>query len=149
MMKQITPKAQLESYTLGIVLENERRLINMLIYVGKACVNEARDNGGYTDQTGNLKSSIGFMVLNDGLVIQKGGFKLVKKGSKGKKEGAEYISQLVSQHNTGLVLLVVAGMNYASYVESMNLNVVTSGELLSEQMIPKMLNKLGFNKHTA
>lgn len=147
MMKQITTKTEIESYALGVVLKNERKLINMLIYVGKACVNEARDNGGYTDQTGNLKSSIGFMVLNDGLVIHKGGFKQVKQGSKGKKEGSEYIDQIVSQHNNGLVLLVVAGMNYASYVESMNLNVVTSGELLSEQMIPMMLNKLDFNKH--
>ena len=39
------------------------RAIKAFIYVGEACLKEARLNGNYTDRTGNLRNSIGYAVL--------------------------------------------------------------------------------------
>ena len=62
---------------------------------------------------------------------------------KGKKEGAELLSDLIGRNTQGIVLIVVAGMNYAAYVET-NRNVITSAELLAEDLVPKLLRQLGF-----
>ena len=37
-----------------------------LIEVGERCIVEARNNGSYTNQTGNLRNSIGYVVMNRG-----------------------------------------------------------------------------------
>ena len=42
------------------------RAIKAFIYVGEACLKEARLNGNYTDRTGNLRNSIGYAVLFNG-----------------------------------------------------------------------------------
>jgi ascorbate-specific PTS system EIIC-type component UlaA len=126
------------------LLEQKKVLINTLIYVGKRCVNQARSLNTYMDQTGNLRSSIGFMILDDGNVVSSSSFPTVKSGSEGKNTGREFIKSLATENGEGLVLIVVAGMNYASYVEAMGLDVLTSAELLAEQIIPEMLRKLGF-----
>jgi len=126
------------------LLEQKKVLINTLIYVGKRCVNQARSLNTYMDQTGNLRSSIGFMILDDGNVVSSSSFPTVKSGSEGKNTGREFIKSLATESGEGLVLIVVAGMNYASYVEAMGLDVLTSAELLAEQIIPEMLRKLGF-----
>ena len=36
---------------------------NKFIEVGERCIIEARDNGAYTDRTGNLRNSVGYVVL--------------------------------------------------------------------------------------
>ena len=52
--------------------------------------------------------------------------------------------QQVSSETTdrGFVLIVVAGMHYAKYVEAKGLNVLTSAQLLAEEQVPIILNKL-------
>lgn len=145
--------------------------IAILDYVGLRCVEEARRNGSYTDRTGNLRSSVGYAVLRDGKVVsislfekvkgQGENYKLVKfktktgkdvkywakgesgDGSKGSETGKALVSKLASRFNTGLVLIVVAGMEYASYVESLGYNVLNSAEDLAKKLVPEMINKLG------
>ena len=46
-----------------------RRAIKAFVYVGEACLSEARLNGNYIDRTGNLRNSIGYAVLFNGEVI--------------------------------------------------------------------------------
>lgn len=126
-------------------IENRKKvIIRTLIYVGKEAVNKARSSHRYIDQTGNLTSSIGFMVLNEGVVVNQSLFPVVKSGSKGKKLGSDFIKSLISQNSQGIVLIVVAGMNYASYVEAMGLDVLLSAELYAEQKVPELLRQLGF-----
>jgi len=119
-------------------------VINTLTYIGKQCVNVARSLNTYQDQTGNLRSSIGFLVVSDGIVVSQSSFPTVKKGLKGKANGETFINSLLSQHSNGIVLIVVAGMQYASYVEAMGLDVLSTAELLAEQKVPEMLTQLGF-----
>ena len=123
-----------------------QKVIRILRIVGEKCINEAREYGSYQDQTGNLRSSIGYIVLKDGKPIEKGGFapteRGTKKGKDGQKEGEVFINKVISQYPSGFVLVVVAGMKYASYVEARNYNVLSSAELLAEKEVPKLLKAL-------
>ena len=141
--KQITPQADVEDYLKDQLAKREKSIIRTLNFVGITCINEARTNGDYMDQTGNLRSSIGYAIIQNGVVVNKSRFEQVKDGKDGKKEGAELLSDLISRNTHGIVLVVVAGMNYAAYVET-NRNVITSAELLAEDLVPKLLRQLGF-----
>lgn len=142
-IRQITPKADVEAYLQDQLMKREKSIVRILSFVGDACVTEAKSNPGYTDQTGNLKSSIGYAVIHDGVVVNKSGFKQVMDGADGKKEGEGFLSDLVGTNSKGIILIVVAGMNYAAYVETRG-NVITSAELLAEKLVPQMLKELGF-----
>lgn len=138
---RITPLSSISDYLAKETEKREKALIRILKYVGEACINEAKHNGDYIDQTGNLRSSIGYVVVKSGSIIYSGGFEKVKKGGKGQSEGKALSKELVD--SKGIVLIVVAGMNYAAYVET-NRNVISSAELLAENLVPQMLRQLGF-----
>lgn len=117
--------------------------ITALNYVGLECVKEARQNGGYTDRTGNLRSSVGYVVLENGVPIKKGGFqKVLATATEAQTKSETLISKLSATYKTGLVLVVVAGMNYAAYVEAKGYNVLNSAETLAKKLVPKMLKEL-------
>jgi hypothetical protein len=118
--------------------------IELLDYVGLQCVKEARTARRHTDRTGNLRSSTGYYVLEDGHVVKRGGFEAVStQSTKGPSEGKKFIASLCSEYPTGIVLIVVAGMKYAAYVEAHGLNVLDSAETLAARLIPQLLKKLG------
>ena len=124
--------------------KKEKVIINTLNYVGKTAVNVARSGHKYIDQTGNLTSSIGYMVIKDGTVVTESSFPTEKGGSIGKSTGKSFIHSLVGEYPNGIYLIVVAGMKYAAYVEAIGLDVLTSAELIAERLVPEMLTKLGF-----
>lgn len=142
-IKQITPQADIEAYLQDQLAKREKSIIDALSFVGIQCVNEAKLHPGYQDQSSNLRSSIGFAVLKDGVVIHKPPLEQIKDGEKGVSEGNDFLSRLISENTKGIVLIVVAGMKYAAYVET-NRNVITSAELLAERMVPQILKELGF-----
>lgn len=130
-------------------------IVNTLCYVGERCITEARDNGSYQDQTGNLRSSIGYAVVWDGKVVQmdhvdkvivKKDGKVTSEGKDGVTEGQDYLSSRIKKaRKKGIVLIVTAGMNYAEYVEAKGYNVLSSAELKAEPLIKSLLTRLGFN----
>ena len=138
---QFTP-ADIKRMLQEKIAKYEEKIVRILRFVGEKCINEAREYGSYQDRTGNLRSSIGYVVLKDGKSIEKGGFQLTKSGGNGQKEGEAFINKVISQYSKGFVLVVVAGMKYASYVEARNYNVLTSAELLAEREVPKLLKAL-------
>lgn len=144
-MRQITPKKEVVDYLKEQIRLREKVIINVLNRVGLLAISEARNNGSYIDQTGNLRSSIGYAVLRNGIIVKKSSFTKVKQGQSGKLSGNQFIRELVNQNRTGLVLIVVAGMNYAAYVET-KLNVLTSSELLVSRIVPSLLAQLGFKR---
>lgn len=118
--------------------------INTLDYVGLECVKEARLNGKYKDQTGNLRSSIGYVILENGKPIKKSGFSKVKgTATDAQTKSNSLINKLAATYNRGLVLVVVAGMDYAAYVEARGYNVLNSAETLAKKIVPQMLKELG------
>ena len=99
------------------------------IEVGERCITEARDNGSYTDRTGNLRNSVGYMVLLDGVVQSQGNIN---------KHNQEQIEKINVKYPKGLVLIVVAGMNYAAYVEAKGYNVLSSAELMAGNILKQL-----------
>lgn len=145
-IRQITPKSQIDAY----IKERMNRLKQAIIYnlcaIGEKVRNEAIENGSYKDRTKNLRSSVGYIVVVDGQVYKTGSFGKPDGNSEGKNAGMSYARSLSGKFPKGIVLIVVAGMRYASYVSAKGYNVLDSSELLADQLVPKMLKQLGFNK---
>ena len=99
------------------------------IEVGERCITEARDNGSYTDRTGHLRSSVGYVVLLDGVVQSQGNIN---------KHNQEHIEKIKAKYPKGLVLIVVAGKNYAAYVEAKGYNVLSSAELMAGNILKQL-----------
>lgn len=145
-IRQITPKSQIDAY----IKERMNRLKQAIIYnlcaIGEKVRNEAIESGSYKDRTKNLRSSVGYIVVVDGQVYKTGSFGKPDGNSDGKNAGMSYARSLAGKFPKGIVLIVVAGMRYASYVSAKGYNVLDSSELLADQLVPKMLKQLGFNK---
>lgn len=144
-IKQTTPMSQIDKYIQQQLKRQERVLINTLMYIGEQCVNEARSYNGkaYTDQTGNLRSSVGYVVAVDGKIKATSRFEAILDGQDGTEAGKEYAKKLVAQYPQGAVLIVVAGMHYAKYVAAKGYNVLQSAELKAEVLVPQLLRQLG------
>lgn len=131
----------------GAFLEEiQKKQIESAKMLGEMCVNHARNvpkDQGFQDQTGNLRSSIGYMVFVDGVALHQM-FEQVKEGSEGAKAG-EALAQKVGSEQKGVCLVVTAGMNYAMYLEAKGRDVITSAEHLAERELPRMLEKLVSN----
>jgi hypothetical protein len=57
--------------------------------------------------------------------------------------GLEFINSLLSNYRSGYVVLVVAGMEYAAYVEDMHgLNVLKKTELEMQRQLPRIMKEL-------
>ena len=143
-IKRLTPTAEIDRYITGRVEAIKKALVYNLCAVGEQVLNAARLTNSYKDQTGNLRSSIGYVVAVDGEIVQMSSFDTVKEGGEGAKGGKAYAIQLVKDFPQGIVLIVVAGMNYASYVSAKGYDVLDSSELLADKLVPQMLGQLGF-----
>ena len=144
-IKNLTPEGAISEFIGQQVERVTSALIYNLCAVGEQVLNQARSTNSYKDQTGNLRSSIGYVVAVDGEVVQSSSFEVVKDGAGGSRDGKSYALALVKQFPKGIVLIVVAGMNYASYVSAKGYDVLDSSEVLAERLVPEILKQLGFN----
>lgn len=139
-----------------------------LSYIGEQAVKIAREKGSYGDVTGNLRSSIGYVVLLNGVAIKtsladqtivESGYRMVKRkrkdgteymaklriggdGSEGVKQARMMLDKLRADYPRGLVLIVCAAMEYAVYVEAVHhKDVLTSAELEAERLVDKLIAK--------
>ena len=103
----------------------EQRTVEALQYAGEEFVNNARMNGNYTDDTGNLRSSIGYVILKDGQPIKQN---FSGRSNEGVLEGKKAADEIGQQFPRGYVLIGVAGMSYAAAVESRGYDVITGSE---------------------
>ena len=156
-----TPKSKIASYVIERVERMEQVLVQRLLLIGEQCVNHARNlpspsaadyndlpkipphQPNYIDWTGNLRSSIGYVVSVDGEIVGESRFEPVAGGTEGASRGRAYAESLVSQYPKGICLIVVAGMNYARYVAARGYDVIDSAELHARQLVPQMLKQLG------
>lgn len=139
----------------------EQYYIDRFIQAGEAACQEAIKNGDYGDITGNLRSSIGYIIAYDGRIIKEGGFHKVQghganmqkvefttkngknvsfwakgkfgDGSEGSRNGLEFARSKIS--SSGYSFVLVAGMEYASYVSSKGYDVLDSGTLMLWELI--------------
>lgn len=120
----------------------ESRLIFNLQKIGEDVVSHARQSHTYTDRTGNLTSSMGYALVVDGRIRASSGFEVVRDGAEGVAEGQAYAKELANQHPQGIVLIVVAGRQYASYVADRGFDVLDGAETLAGRLVPQMLARL-------
>ena len=123
----------------------EQKQIARLQRLGEMCLIEARSNKGYMMQTGALLSSTVYEVFVDGVAIHSqfdaASGAESEAASKGVQAGKS-IAEKIGKETKGVALVVVAGMNYAAYVEARGKNVLSSAEHLAERELPRMLEKL-------
>lgn len=147
-------------------------IIETLAYLGEQCVTRIRDRSAeasWYDQTGNLRSSIGYLIIDNGMTIVDFGFspsfgKPDRKekvefttkdgkevsftaskpggGQEGAQKGKVYAQSLVSLYSRGLTLLIVAGMSYAELVEAMKgKDVLASTEIWAKREAPRLMER--------
>lgn len=148
-IRKLTPRGAVNDAIQQRVLRAKQAIYSALMRIGEECVNYARTHGSYIDQTGNLRSSIGYAVLDGGKVISEKGFIQVKEGAEGVKSGKEFLNELYSKNSAGIVLVVVAGMEYAAKVEARSYDVISGSELQAEIMVPRIMKQLGFSFKSA
>lgn len=126
-----------------------KAFIDDLNYVGLQVVKYVRNRSAeesWIDQTGNLRSSIGYVIVRNGVIVKRGGFEIVngpkrdKAKESGSQVGAIYADNLARHYTKGYALVIVAGMEYASYVEDMeNKDVLASGTFEAERLVKKLI----------
>jgi len=145
-IKMKTPISEVEKYLERAYEQSYDAVIDYLSFLGGKCVIEGRDRSqaaSWIDQTGALRSSIGYVVVADGQIVHISDFKSIKEGAEGVIQGKTFAEQLAKNYKTGFALIVVAGMAYASYVEAMeNKVVLASAETLASVQAPIIMNEL-------
>lgn len=145
-IKLVTSESAIHDAILKEMDRVNRLTLRALSYLGEKCVIEARDRSpeeSWIDRTGNLRSSIGYVIASGGEIIKYSDFTVVKNGSEGPETGKTFAEEIARKYRSGYALVVVAGMNYAEYVEAMDNKVVlASAELFARQQLPSMMQKL-------
>ena len=121
-----TPQAVIEQYVQDKVAEFTEYLTRQLCYIGEAALKAAREKGSYTDRTGNLRNSTGYVVAVGGRIVTTGGFD--------KAQGLPFAKELALSTDADGVLVVCAGMKYATYVSARGYDVLDSAELEAQRM---------------
>ena len=128
----------------------EKKIKGALAAYKAAClemVKRAKQTSTYLDQTGNLRSSIGYVLYYNGAEVDSyfeptpaqaveyiDKYGVTRKtpggtGDEGAKKGYEYARQIAEgKDSKGIVAVVVAGMDYALYVESQGYDVLESSK---------------------
>jgi hypothetical protein len=144
-VKMTTQKKAIRAYIEDSVGKYRQLLIRQLFVVGEKCVNDARLQGSYKDRTHNLRSSIGYGVVDNGNIVTVAGFRQLDADAKdGPQKGRDYLDSLLKENRVnGPTLVVVAGMNYAKYVADRGYNVLDSAEMLAERLVKELQLKIG------
>jgi hypothetical protein len=145
-IKQNTPESEIDEYIKVQLERMNNALIYQMKYIAEECLNAARNTNSYKDQTGNLRSSLGYVLAVDGQLLEQGEFEVVKQGKAGAKSGITYAKQLIQEFPEGIALIMVAGMHYAAFVSAKGYDVLDSSQLRAEKLVPKILKQLGFTQ---
>lgn len=140
----------------------EQYYISRLVEAGETAVVTAVTKGKYQNITGNLRSSIGYVIGYAGKVIKEGGFHKVQgrgenyqhvtfttrngkkvdfwakgkfgDGSEGSRKGLELARSIIAK-TQGYSFVIVAGMEYATYVNSRGYDVMDSAKLEIKKIV--------------
>ena len=138
----ITPKFA-NGFVAGQVKAFQERLekatVFQLQYLGEELAKYAKDHHTYTDQTGNLTNSIGYAVVKQGTIVTYGGE--IQPGE-GAEEGLKVAQQMAAKLPNSFSLIIVAGMNYAAYVEAKGYDVILPAQLKAMSDFPQTIQRL-------
>jgi hypothetical protein len=119
-----------------------KRMIRSYQMAGEKFIKAAREQiqshnmGTYNDRTTNLRNSIGYFIFENGTLIES---------NNELESNLEQVQPLVN--NTGIQLIGIAGMNYASFVEAKGYNVISYQADLCFVDLAMYLERLGAMEH--
>lgn len=90
--------------------------------------------------TWNLRSSIGYLLVYNG-VVKESYFPTLQGAPEGSGKGDEYAREIASYVNDGqgVLLVCVAGMEYAYFVQSKGYDVIKGSSVYFDQELTSML----------
>ena len=101
---------------------------------------QTKSDGGFGNITWNLRGSIGYILLNDGVVIESY-FPPLPDGELGRVTGDAYAREIAAGNgfDNGIVLILVAGMDYATYVQNRGIDVLDTESLVFEAELKRIM----------
>nr|WP_319510173.1 hypothetical protein [uncultured Draconibacterium sp.] len=117
--------------------------IKVLKYVGENFVREARLNREFIDDTGNLQSSIGYVIVKNRKIIWQA-IKGIGTNStaEGKEAGERLAEAIAITLPDGFALVGVAGMEYGIYVEAMGIEVISGSVPETRKLLKEIFKEL-------
>lgn len=147
MKKGMTPlftNKQVERWFDRFQSKAEDKMLILLQAGGEKFIEIARKSGSYKDQTGNLRSSIGYVVAKDGKAVIEN-FKESDKGSDkvtGRFKGRRLAIDVSLSYPEGYVLVGVAGMEYAAAVEARGYEVASGANMQCEKYLKEAVKSI-------
>jgi hypothetical protein len=101
---------------------------------------KTKSEGGFGNITWNLRSSIGYCLMYENKVVESY-FPSIKGGTSGEAKGRELAETLAiyGDHGDGIVLVLVAGEDYASFVKAKGYDVIQSSSAKFETELTQLL----------
>lgn len=133
-----------------VIAEHMQRLEDAVISrfqrIGEQFVTNARnktkEQGGFGDISGNLRSSIGYLIIRNGKQLTGSGFESIAGGSVGSETGKKVIEEIAAKYPTGICLLVVAGMDYAAAVEAKSKDLLSGSSLIAITALKEAMQQI-------
>ena len=117
----------------------ERVMMVTLQALGEDLVKYAKEKHNYTDRTGNLTNSISYAIVRKKKLEYYSG---ENQPNEGAKASLKVAMQMANSLPDAFSLIIVAGMNYAAYVEAKGYNVILPAELKAKKDFPTAMNTL-------
>ncbi|MDH6308038.1 hypothetical protein M2451_002557 [Dysgonomonas sp. PFB1-18] len=132
-------KGKISSAVMAFQKRLETATVYLLKYLGESLVKYAKEQHNYTDQSGNLTNSMGYVIVQNSTPIHFGG---LNQPGEGADAGLKVAMKLAAETPSSFSLIIVAGMNYAAYVEAKGYNVILPAELKAKAEFPAAMSKL-------
>ena len=117
----------------------EKAIIFALKELGEELAKYAKENHTYSDQSGNLTISIGYAIVRNKEMVYYGG---LNQPGISMDSALQTALKMAQSTQSAYSLIIVAGMNYAAYVEAKGYNVILPAELKAKRDFPAAMAKL-------
>lgn len=138
-----TSTSALNSFLQRAAKKIQENVLKALSKLGDESVVRIRNRSAkesWIDHTGNLRSSIGFAVYEQGIKFMESAFSQVLGGSDGSVKGRKMINDLAKEYSKVYALVVVAGMEYAGEVEALeSKDVLASTRLWANSVVEQRI----------
>lgn len=144
-MKTFEPqftRQDIERRITRFISEKEAKTIEILSFIGEQFINIARQDGGYQDQTGNLRNSIGYAIIQSGRIKTFETIGGSETATRNARDLVEKLSKSNRLSSIRIILVGFAGMEYAAAVESKGYEVISNSASRAEEIMKEALSKL-------
>lgn len=143
----MTPEQKIAAFMSMAMATTQKHVKEALQNLGEKCVKAAREDhpNNWKDQTGNLRSSIGYAIYKGNIADSDSAFPAVngkdgKPGIEGSEAGKNYVREIAKECSSLYTLAVVAGMDYAAAVEEKR-DVLAGAEIIAKTKMADYMKK--------